>query len=343
MRGFFYFLGWMIWGNFFLQAQDSGAGRINLQLPTGNDNLFQGHPAKFFQPTVSGRPFSGMYGFVRSTLPEPPKLFNKFHEGIDIQPLDRDATGEPTDVVHAAMKGEVVYANLRPEKSNYGIYVVIRHKLPDGDAYSTYGHLASVSARMGQEVQAGEAIGILGYSGNVESKAYAHLHFEFGFLINRSWPQWFERFGKTGPADLNHHGLYNGNNLNGVDPVPLLQATRQGRPLSVTECLNQQQIFFVARIPARKQYFDWQKRFPQTVEGGLSKSPPAGWEVSFSRNGTPLKFKRLLQPVVTAKLVGFDFSRSEQDSVCNFVRRTGNTAELSLYGQAWISSITYLP
>jgi len=326
-----------------IQAGDPAEGKVDLQLPTANDSLFSGHPELFFQPTISGRAFSGMYGFVRSTEPEPPKFFNKFHEGIDIQPLSRDANGEPLDIVRASLKGEVVYINLRPDKSNYGRYVVIRHRFPDGDGYTIYGHLASVSASVGQEVKQGDPLGVLGYSGNVESKAFAHVHLEFCFLINRSWPQWFEKYGKTGPTDVNDHGLYNGNNLNGVNPVSLLKAAREGHPLSLSEILAQEEPYFTARIPAKREYFDWQKRFPQTVEGGLMRSPPAGWEVTFSRNGTPLRFKRLATPVKTAVLSGFDFSRSEQDSISNLVKRTGNTAELTPYGKAWISSIMYLP
>lgn len=343
MRGIFLILCGLCLGSFGIQGQTPAEGRVDLRLPTENDSLFAGHPEAFFQPTISGRPYSGMYGFVRSTQPEPPKLFNKFHEGIDIQPLHRDGNGEPTDPVKAALAGEVVYVNQRADKSNYGRYVVIRHRFPDGDGYSTYGHLASASARIGQKVQAGDVLGVLGYSGNVESKAFAHVHFEFGFLINRSWPQWFERIGKTGPKDVNDHGLYNGNNLNGVDPVPLLKAAREGHPLTLTEILAREEPMFTVRIPARREYYDFQKRFPQLVDGGLDRPPPAAWEITFSRNGTPLRFKRLILPIKNISLVGFDYKRSEQDSVCNFVRRAGNRAELTLYGFAWISSITYLP
>ncbi|MFM8653875.1 MAG: hypothetical protein ACKODZ_03965, partial [Verrucomicrobiota bacterium] len=45
--------------------------RIPWQLPTENRYLFENQPKKFYQPTISRRLISGMFGFTRTSAPEP--------------------------------------------------------------------------------------------------------------------------------------------------------------------------------------------------------------------------------------------------------------------------------
>lgn len=83
------------------------------------------------------------------------------HTGFDIVMYYRP--------VHAARTGVVVYAG---GMGSYGMAVVIQH----GDGLKTlYGHLSSVRVRSGQDVQAGQEIGI---SGNTGLSTGPHLHFE---------------------------------------------------------------------------------------------------------------------------------------------------------------------
>ena len=49
--------------------------RIEWQLPTENDGLFHDQKGRFFQPTISRRVISGMFGFVRTSGPEPARIF----------------------------------------------------------------------------------------------------------------------------------------------------------------------------------------------------------------------------------------------------------------------------
>src|ERR1700736_3602116 len=88
---------------------------VNIILPTENRGLLNGDNAAFYQYVKrdfegeSKTPWEGgQYGFVRN----PQKfgttiLYTRFHEGIDIRPLHRDASGEPLDVVHAIAAGKV--------------------------------------------------------------------------------------------------------------------------------------------------------------------------------------------------------------------------------------------
>ena len=82
-----------------------------LALPTDNTALLRGEPEAFYQ--VVERNFKGVisypwqggqYGFVR----DPRELgsavtYTRFHEGMDIRPMRRDARGEPLDEVRSTI------------------------------------------------------------------------------------------------------------------------------------------------------------------------------------------------------------------------------------------------
>ncbi len=121
-------------------------------LPTENHALLTGENAAFYQYVkrdfegeVGDRWEGGQYGFVRN-----PRrigtavLYTRFHEGIDIRPLQRDTGGEPLDIVHSIAAGKVVYANIVPSSSNYGRYIVIEHQFDGCPYYSLYAHLSAI-------------------------------------------------------------------------------------------------------------------------------------------------------------------------------------------------------
>lgn len=91
-----------------------------------------------------------------------PGVVDESHPGIDIAvPL-----GTP---VRASCGGSVTAAGY---DADYGLFVLLRH--PDG--YETmYGHLSRLIAAEGDEVQAGQVIGLSGNSGRSTAP---HLHFE---------------------------------------------------------------------------------------------------------------------------------------------------------------------
>ncbi|PYK18353.1 MAG: hypothetical protein DME55_06990 [Verrucomicrobia bacterium] len=109
---------------------------LDLALPTDNDALFSGGGAAFYQyiernfKGVKSTPWEGgQYGFVRDpTDTAGGVVYTRFHEGIDIKPLHRDAHGEPLDEIHAIADGKVVHVNSVPGYSNYGKYIVIEHR-----------------------------------------------------------------------------------------------------------------------------------------------------------------------------------------------------------------------
>ncbi len=88
------------------------------------------------------------------------------HSGIDI----KAPVGTP---VRASKSGLAFCLNV---PTGYGKYVLIRH--PDG-MLTLYGHLSEWSIDSGASVRQGQIIGLVGKTGNANSKLMEpHLHFE---------------------------------------------------------------------------------------------------------------------------------------------------------------------
>jgi hypothetical protein len=98
-----------------MRAQD----HPDLALPTDNDALFHGGGAEFYQHIerdykgAKSMPWEGgQYGFVRNPVETSAGvIYTRFHEGIDIRPLNHDDGGDPVDQVRAIADGIVVYTN----------------------------------------------------------------------------------------------------------------------------------------------------------------------------------------------------------------------------------------
>src|SRR5437773_2224635 len=128
------------------------------QLPTANRAMFEKDgEERFFVGTV-GKPWTtGTFGCVRNEGAH-------MHEGLDIRCLQRDKHGEPTDPIVATADGTVAYINKHPSLSNYGNYIILRHKVEGLEIFSLYAHLHEIrrDVKSGQAVKAGEAIGVMG-------------------------------------------------------------------------------------------------------------------------------------------------------------------------------------
>ena len=263
-----------------------------LALPTGNDALFHGGGAEFYQyitrdfKGVKSTPWQGgQYGFVRDPVESSGGLvYSRFHEGIDIRPLRRDPAGEPIDEVRAIAAGRVMHVNLVPGYSNYGNYVVVEHHLNGANYYSLYGHLASVAVQRGEAVGRGARLGIMGHTGVGLDRTRAHLHLELNLLLSPRFESWYDHFVKNDP---NHHGLYNGINLTGIDIARFYLAQRKSPGLTVPQFLSGEETFYKVKLPPAKN-FDLPRRYPWLRPNASDASPPS-WEISFNRAGVPLR------------------------------------------------------
>jgi murein DD-endopeptidase MepM/ murein hydrolase activator NlpD len=266
--------------------------RVDLALPTDNKALLRGDSAEFYQVVernlhgVVSYPWQGgQYGYVR----DPRELggdvvYTRFHEGMDIRPLHRDNRGEPLDEVRAMADGKVVYTNERAGASNYGRYVVIEHRWGGCPYYSLYAHLNTIGVQPAQPVKQGERIAVMGHTGTGINRERAHVHVELNLLLNTHFEAWHEA---TFPSETNHHGIYNGINLAGLDLPQLILALRSNPSLTIPAFLNREQAAFKVLIP-NSANFELPRRYPWMIEG-LPNEKPASWEVSFADSGLPLR------------------------------------------------------
>jgi hypothetical protein len=310
---------------------------VDLALPTDNDTIFHGGGPAFYQVIerdykgVKSTPWEGgQYGFVRDPLETGHGIvYTRFHEGIDIRPLERDARGEPLDAVRAIANGKVVYVNLAPGHSNYGKYIVIEHRWDGSSYYSLYGHLSAITVHTGEHVGQGNQIAVMGYTGKAINQTRAHLHLELNVMLSRRFQSWYDTFHKEEP---NYHGIYNGINLKGLDIARLYLALRRKPTLTIPEFLDEEETFYKVALPKSAQ-IDLAQLYPWLVR---AKGPAAfaSWEVSFSDSGFPLKIEPSAQAVTEPRL-----SYAKKSSIdCryltqNYVAGRGENAHLTKEGQ----------
>ena len=251
------------------------------QFPTANHALFEpGQELKFFAPTAPDKPWtSGSFGCVRSDGWQ-------MHEGLDILHLQTDRHGEPTDPVMATADGTVVYVSIKAALSNYGKYIVIRHLVEGLEIYSLYAHLSEVQSGIaaGTPVKAGEVIATMGRTSNTSetiNKERAHCHFELNLFVSENFGAWYR---KNNPGERNDHGIWNGQNLNGLDPREILLAERNGG-FSLLNFLRSQTE--LCRVLVRSTSFPYLRRYaplvlknPRAEQAGV-----AGYEVALNYNG----------------------------------------------------------
>src|SRR5438046_10093961 len=264
---------------------------LELVLPPDNDALVAGNGLAFYQSVdrdyngVRATPWEGgQYGFVRD-----PKstgggvVYTRFHEGIDIQSVHRDANGEPLDEVRAIADGEIVHVSLVPGYSNYGKYIVIEHHWDGSNYYSLYGHLSSIAVQSGEIVKRGQRIAVMGYTGTGLNRERAHLHLELDLMFSRQFETWYNTFFRSDP---NQHGIYNGMNLAGLDVARLFLALLKNPALTIPEFLNDEETFYKVAVP-KARHFDLLKLYPWMLAAS-KRMEASSSEVSFARSGLPL-------------------------------------------------------
>jgi murein DD-endopeptidase MepM/ murein hydrolase activator NlpD len=275
-----------------------------LILPTDNDGLLTGNFAEFYQYVqrdfegqVSQAWEGGQYGFVRNPRRIGSQIiYTRFHEGIDIRPLHRSATGEPEDVIHAIAAGTVVYTNPVAGYSNYGRYVVIEHHLDGFPYYSLYAHLQSITVNVGDPVNQGSPIAVMGHTGDGIDRERSHVHLELNLLLNSHFSDWYQRHHA---ADIDRHGVYNGINLAGIDIGRFYLELQKNPDLTVAAFVQQGEPWYRVLVPTSPR-MDLTDRYSWLLEG---ETDLPSCEISFDRTGLPLKVRgsseHVTQPIVT--------------------------------------------
>ncbi len=262
------------------------AQRLEIAWPTPSRAFAEGRPVEtFLQHAGSGDPASGAFGGVRNSG-------HRFHEGMDIAPSARDRRGEATDPIFAVLDGVVRHVSAVAGKSGYGRYVVLEHPGMQPGIYTLYAHLASIAPGLspGMQVRRGQTLGVMGRSagGYVIPRDRAHLHFEMGLRITQDFQAWYDwkKFGTP-----NEHGLYNGMNLMGFDPLDFFQQHRAGKAGNFMDYFARMEPAVKFRI-ATLRAPDFVERYPELV----AEPRPmlvAGWEVWCDWTGLPFKWRAL--------------------------------------------------
>ena len=304
---------------------------------TGGDDYFM-YIDRTFEGTVSTPWQGGTYGMVRNPFrPQPgaPVMFSRLHEGIDVKPINLDAKGEPQDPIRPIAPGTVVHVSANPKHSNYGRYVVISHRVPEGTVYSLYAHLAAVSCSPGQKVGTGNVIGKLGYSGVGLNKKRAHLHLEIALMINSRFADFYQ--------GENKHGHFNGLNLVGINPADVLLHCKNGAPFSFTSYFATLKEHYRVAVPCIGG-MDIIRRHPFLYKGSNTEQKrPESLEIAFTAEGIPIGIYPSEREVTTPHVVSCrPMPTVQQNCTVNRVKNSSENAMLTRSGLGYVTMFLWL-
>lgn len=260
------------------------ASAQSFHLPTPNRAIFEsGAEEKYFAPTPGKTWQAGTFGCVRSEG-------HQLHEGIDILWTQRDKKGEPLDTITAAAEGTVAYVNRKSGLSNYGNYIILRHRIDGIGVCTLYAHLASIreDLQKGDKVKAGEKLGVMGRTTNTKTRIAterAHLHFEIALVASERYANWHE---STLKGLRNDHGNWNGRNLLGLDPrAVLLRQRAEGDKFSLLRYVQAQTE--LCRVLVKQSDFAFAREHRALVRSNpaTEKEGIAAYEMVLNFNGVP--------------------------------------------------------
>lgn len=165
--------------------------------------------------------------------------FRRVHKGLDIKVY----TG---DTIYAAFDGRVRMTDYQPK--GYGNVVVIRH----GNGLETiYGHLSQHLCREGDQVRAGQPIGL---GGNTGASYGSHLHFETRLVGAMIDPELLFDFPNQDIKCDYYVFRKNGNGETGAKTQAVYEALPQGRGEQVLAATTRtQEASFPEADPSRVQ------------------------------------------------------------------------------------------
>ena len=289
--------------------------------PTDNLSFFKGAPLnEYIQPTCSNNPISGTFGCVRNQG-------RRFHEGIDIKSIHRNRRRIPQDKIFACLPGKIAYINREPNTSSYGRYIIIEHHDQTITFYTLYAHLADIHPKLScsQEVFQRQILGTMGNSSTSKIPiARAHLHFEVGIKLgdNTTFSQWYQDQKFPTP---NHHGMWNGFNLVGLDPLAFFKSRKSFAPFLKDQPIAFSLIIATTRTP------DFFRRCAPSKH--YSKPTRLfGWKVHFNWVGAPISWQPIFTPL--SRKITVEFLNKEQ----LFKWGSRHTLELNSNGKPYIGS-----
>lgn len=272
-------------------ASTAGTPTFELSWPTPNPAFAKGLGySTFLQKTGPDKEFSsGAFGCVRNNG-------YKFHEGLDLYPVNRDKRGKAEDSIFAITDGTVSHINATASFSAYGKYVVLEHNSLTPSLYSLYAHLDTISPNLaiGSKVTIAQVIGKMGNS----SSGYriplerSHLHFEMGLRLTNKFQNWYN---KKSFVSKNRHGNYSGFNLVGIDPIHFYSEYKKKSFATPADFICALTPSVIVQVKTEKTP-DFISRYPSlstTQKTGNSN----GWKATFGPFGIPLLIEPVSKPI----------------------------------------------
>ncbi|MFD0894548.1 M23 family metallopeptidase [Luteolibacter ambystomatis] len=327
----------------FLSSALLNAGGEDIRLPTANDFLYKGQLDKFYM--YIDRDFEGQktkawegggYGFVRN-----PARINgevvmcKFHEGIDICPMERDKAGNPLDIVNSISDGTVAYVSPVAGASNYGKYVVVEHNWDNTAVYSIYAHLSEITCKPGDPVKCGGPLGKMGFTGAGIDRTRAHVHLEIVLKISDRYDDWNKAIGGA----KNAHGNFNGQNFTGVDAARFFIERRSNPGLTFNAFVASTPVHFKVTVPSKGIIPEFARRYNWMLHGDADKAK--SWEISFSATGQPVAFNAS-ERIVSGPTITYlkNASVPHQYLTRGLVKGDNGTGSLSIGGKQLVALIS---
>ena len=322
-----------------MAASLAAAAPYEVRLPTANDLLLKNQPEKFYMHvdrTFEGKTTKawegGCFGFSRTPLRiNGEVVMVKFHEGIDIAPIQRDKAGNPLDPVNSIADGTVVHISPTAGRSNYGKYVVVEHRWDDSPIYSIYAHLSEITVKIGDPVKVGGKLGQMGFTGAGIDRARSHVHLEIALMISDRYDDWV----KASKGALNYHGNFNGMNFAGADAAKWFLERQKNPALKFSDFVYAQPVQFKVTVPGNG-ILAFGKRYPWLLRG--DEALATSWEISFTNTGLPIAVtaseRSVTAPIVTYLRSGTIPQRYLTRSL---IDGTGSTASLTSGGKQLVA------
>ena len=264
----------------------SFANQFFLAWPTPNPSFAKGLGySNFLQKTGPDKDFtSGAYGCVRNHG-------NKFHEGLDLFPINRTPEGIAEDTIFSAMSGTVAYICRSPTDSAYGKYIVLEHEQFTPVLYTLYAHLEEIHQNLTHrsQVVVAQPIGKMGNTASFRIPLNrSHLHFEVGIRLSNNFDKWYNRQRFRTP---NKHTNYNGYNLVGLDPLKFYSSYQKYSFSSPRSYLLKLPTITKVQINF-SQTPDLLLRNPSLLLNPEYNESVKSWVCSFGPFGFPLNFEK---------------------------------------------------
>ena len=239
----------------------------------------------FLQKTGPDKDFtSGAYGCVRNHG-------NKFHEGVDLFPINRTPQGIAEDTIFSAMRGTVAYISRASNDSAYGKYIVLEHEQFTPVLYTLYAHLEEIHKNLSHrsKVKVAQPLGKMGNTASFKIPLNrSHLHFEVGIRLSNNFEKWYDRQRFRTP---NKHTNFNGYNLVGLDPLKFYSSYQKSPFPSPRSYLSKLPTITKVQINFSKTP-DLLLRNPSLLLNPECKEPIKSWVCSFGPFGFPLNFEK---------------------------------------------------